>query len=162
LVDLGKLDDADLSSVARLRAFLKALKYGRRGDLAERIDVVLAEVPGLDEKDLLVILTYLDRGSKVIDSKMVWDTIERLDPDRKDLVVGCITRPFYEKGIAEGEARGEARGEAKVLARLLEKRFKFIPAAIRERIFAADVATLEEWVERACDGRDLQAIFEPN
>ena len=61
LVDLAPMEDADLSVEAKLRAFLKALKYGRRQDLPDRIDIVLAEAPVLEEKDLCVILTYLDR-----------------------------------------------------------------------------------------------------
>ena len=59
LVDLPLIDDQALSAEARLRAFLKALKYSRRPELPDCIDLVLAEAPGLDEKDLLVILTYL-------------------------------------------------------------------------------------------------------
>ena len=35
--------DEALSATARLRAFLKALKYCRRPDLPERLDIILAE-----------------------------------------------------------------------------------------------------------------------
>jgi hypothetical protein len=47
LVDLGQMEDNELSGQARLRAFLKALKYSRRPDLPQRIDILLAEAPGL-------------------------------------------------------------------------------------------------------------------
>src|SRR5438105_9257931 len=43
LVDLAQMEDRNLSSEARLRAFLKALKYSRRPDLSDRIDILLAE-----------------------------------------------------------------------------------------------------------------------
>ena len=68
--------------------------------------------------------------------------------------MGWITQPFYDKGKAEGEA--------KVLAQLLEKRFGAIPASLRQRIFAADVTSIETWVERAFDAPDLQSVFESN
>ena len=56
------VDDRDLSAQARLRAFLKALKYKRRPDLWQRIDLLLAEAPVLVELDLVEILRYLEKG----------------------------------------------------------------------------------------------------
>jgi len=43
-----------------LRAFLKALKYSRRPNLADCLHLLLAEAPVLAEADLFVILAYLD------------------------------------------------------------------------------------------------------
>lgn len=60
LVDLAPMDDGSLSDHVRLRAFLKALKYAQRKDLPARLYAVLAEAPALDNRDLSVILTYLN------------------------------------------------------------------------------------------------------
>jgi hypothetical protein len=147
-----------LSTQVRLRAFLKALKYSRRADLPDCIDILLAEAPALEEKDLFVVLTYLDKGPIALNSKVMHETLLRLVPDRKERIMGWLTQPYYEKGRAEGEAKGEA----KILTRLLEKRFGAIPAPLHQRIFAADVGSIEAWVERAFDAPDLQSIFEPN
>ena len=38
----------------------------------------------------------------------------------------------------------------------------FISPQLRQRIFAADVATLEEWVERVLDAPDLPSVFASN
>ena len=76
--------------------------------------------------------------------------------------MGWLTQPYYDKGKAEGRAEGEARGEAKILTRLLEIRFGAIPAALHQRIFAADVASIETWVERAFEAPDLQSVFDSN
>jgi hypothetical protein len=130
--------------------------------LPDCIDLVLAEAPGLEEKDLLVILTYLDRGSIALDNKVVYEALQRLVPDRKERIMGWLTQPYYDKGKAEGRAEGEARGEAKILTRLLEIRFGAIPVALHERIFAADVASIETWVERAFEAPDLQSVFDSN
>jgi predicted transposase YdaD len=158
LVDLPLIDDQALSAEARLRAFLKALKYSRRPELPDCIDLVLAEAPGLEEQDLLVILTYLDRSRIVLDNKVMHEALQRLVPDRKERIMGWLTQPYYDKGKAEGEARGEA----KILTRLLERRFGAIPAALHQRIFAADVASIETWVERAFEAPDLQSVFDSN
>jgi Putative transposase, YhgA-like len=56
LVDLGRVADEHLSAQPRLRAHLKALKYARRQDLPEKMDVLLAEAPVLEVLDVALIL----------------------------------------------------------------------------------------------------------
>jgi hypothetical protein len=64
--------------------------------------------------------------------------------------MGWLTQPYYDKGKVEGEAKGEA----KVLTRLLERRFGAVPDTLRQRIFAADVGSIDRWVERAFEAPD--------
>lgn len=154
LVDLAHVDDSDLSTEVRLRAFLKALKYNRRPDLPARIEVVLAEAPELPDRDVIVILTYLDKGPTALNNNLIRETLERLVPDRKEKIMGWLTQPYYEKGVAEGEA--------KMLARFLERRFGALPSDVRQRIFASDVGSIEAWHEHAFDAPDLQSIFGSN
>jgi predicted transposase YdaD len=186
LVDLTRVHDRNLSVQARLRAFLKALKYSRRSDLPDCIDIVLAEAPALGETDLFVILTYFNSCPIAVDSRAVREALRRLVPEREERIMGWITQPYEEKahakglaegraegisqgiaeGIAQGEVRGVTRGEAigkaKVLSRFLEKRFGELPAPTREQIFAADATSIEEWVERAFDAPDLESVFAAN
>jgi hypothetical protein len=166
LVDLAQVGDPALSTEVRLRAFLKALKYSRRSDLPDCIDILLAEAPALDEKDLFVILTYLDKGPRALNNTVVRETLMRLVPERTEQIMGWLTQPYYDQGKAEGrvegKAEGEAMGEAKILARLLERRFGALPGPLRQRIFAADVGSIEAWVERAFDALDLPSIFDAN
>lgn len=154
LVDLGPIKDSGLSAEARLRAFLKALKYCRRPDLPACIRIVLAEAPVIEEEDLKVILTYLNKGPVPVDHKLLDEALMGLEPKRKERIMGWITQPYYEKGLAEGEA--------KTLTRLLEKRFGTIPVALRQRIFAADVSSIDAWTERILDAPSLESIFESN
>jgi hypothetical protein len=44
--------------------------------------------------------------------------------------------------------------------RLIEKRFGVVPPQLRQRILAADVETVEQWVERVLDAPNLQSVFE--
>jgi uncharacterized protein DUF4351 len=158
LVDLARLEDPALSTKVRLRAFLKALKYSRRVDLADCIDVLLAEAPVLDEKDLFVILTYLDKGSAVLNHKIMGEALRRLVPNQTEQIMGCITQPFYDQGKAEGKAEAAAN----ILTRLLERRFGTLSDPLRQRILGADVSSIEAWVDRAFDAPDLQSIFNAN
>jgi hypothetical protein len=154
LVDLTQIDNSALSTGVRLRAFLKALKYGRRSDLPDCLGIVLEEASFLEGKDLLLILTYLDRGPIAVDKSLMHETLGRLVPNRKEQIMGWFSQEYYDKG--------QAVGEAKVLARLLETRFGALPASLRQRIFAADLSSIEGWVERAFSAPDLQSVFEAN
>jgi predicted transposase/invertase (TIGR01784 family) len=163
LVDLAATQDEALSATARLRAFLKALKYGRRADLPEHLDIILAEAATLERRDLLLILTYLDKGPVAVSLETIRQALHRRMPDREEQIMGWLTQPYFEqgveKGIQQGRAEGHAEGQAKSLARLLERRFGHLPTHLRQRVFAADVQSLDTWFDRAIDAADLQSVF---
>lgn len=73
---------------------------------------------------------------------------------------------YFEEGIAVGEARGEARGkaegEALALVRLLERRIGAVSEALRARIFAADLASIEVWFDRAIEATEFESVFDRN
>lgn len=150
LVDLPRIDDRQLSHQARLRAFLKALKYHRHPDLADHMHLVLSEVPALREADLLVMLTYLDKRPGALNSTVLREILNRLFPERKEQVMGWLIDPFVKscfedgtaepyvrrylertqkeatakiraEGIAEGIAEGKAEGKAEGEARVLTR-----------------------------------------
>ena len=108
----------------------------------------------IDSCRLNVILTYLEKGPKVLNNKLIHEALLRLVPDRAEQIMGWLTQPYYDMGKAEGEA--------KILARLLERRFGTLPDSLRQRIFAADAGSIEAWVERAFDAPDLRSIFDSN
>jgi hypothetical protein len=163
LVDLAATQDEALSATARLRAFLKALKYGRRADLPERLDIILAEAAALGRRDLHLILTYLDKGPVAVSLETIRQVLHRRMPDREEQIMGWLTQPYFEqgieKGIEKGIQQGRAEGQAKSLVRLLERRFGRLPAHLRKRVFAADVQSLDTWFDRAIDAADLQSVF---
>jgi hypothetical protein len=83
--------------------------------------------------------------------------------------MGHFSEPFVEQGREQGlqqgreqgRAEGEVKGEAKVLVRLLEKRFGPIPPSLHERIFASDMISIEAWIDRVLEARELLSVFEP-
>lgn len=93
-----------------------------------------------------------DQGSAALSNKVVREALERLVPHRKERILGPLTQPYYEKGLAEGEA--------KLLTLLLETRFGALPADFRQRISVADARAIEVWATRAFEARDLQSVFE--
>ena len=161
LVYLGPMENRDLSDEVRLQAFLKALKYCQRPDLPACMDIVLAEAPLLENRDLWLILKYLSKGPVKIDDTVIHETLQRLVPDRKEQIVGFFRQPFYEEGRAAGREEGRTEGGANLLIRLLEKRFGALPVTRRQSILAADVQSIDAWAERVLDAPDLQSIFDP-
>jgi hypothetical protein len=169
IIAVGYRDGWALSTEVRLRAYLKALKYGRRADLSERLDIVLAEARALCREDLNRIVTYFDRGPIPLSSEAFGKALQQVDPERKEEIMGWITQPYVEKamaqgmaqGLAEGKAQGRAEGEANSLLRLLEKRFGAIPTHTKQRIFAADLASIQEWSDRAIDAPDVDSVLAP-
>jgi len=178
LVDLGGIDDRSLSSEVRLRVFLMALKYCQRPDLGSHLDLMFTQASVLKDMDVVRVLGYLNKSPATVDKHVMDEALLRLGPERKELIMGWLTEPYYEKGMAEGRvkgeaegrakgeaegrAKGEAEGEARILARLLEIRFGAVPSSVRQRIFSASVSEIESWVERAFDAPDLQSVFESN
>jgi hypothetical protein len=158
LVDLVSINDAELSAHLRLRAFLKALKYGLRRDLPERMDVVLAEATGLQVEDLVRILVYINGGPVPASRDVIRSALRRLIPDREETVMVRWTDEYEEKGLKQGLQQGHAKS----LTRLLERRFGVVPPQYRESIFCAGVASVEMWFERAIDAPDLKSVFEAN
>ena len=158
LIDLGLTADHALSEDARLRAFLKALKYSRHSNLPDCIDIILSDSRELGKNDLWVILTYLNKGPIPMSKSVLKDALERLLPDHKEEVLGWFSQPFYDQGKAEGHAEG--RSETLVL--VLEERFGPIPLSFRQRIFAADARSIEVWVRRVFKAPDVQSVFDSN
>jgi predicted transposase/invertase (TIGR01784 family) len=169
LVDLARIDDGALSRHVRLRAFLKALKYIQRQDLAERIDIVLAEAPALEVVDVVLMLTYIGRGPVAVSKEAVRAALHRWLPSREDEIMASFGQEYFESGKATGLAEGKATGLAKGLAegkassllQLLEIRFGPVSAALRDRVNGADVASVEAWLRRFVTAPDLPSIFGP-
>ena len=90
------------------------------------------------------------------------EALRRLVPDRTERIMGWLTQPHYDQGKAEGKTEGRAEGEANILTRLLERRFGTLSDPLRQRIFTADVGSIEAWAERVFDAPDLQSIFDSN
>jgi hypothetical protein len=112
------------------------------------------------KEDLGSIFGYIEKGPIAVPYTLVYGALERIVPERRQQIMGWLTEPFYQRGKDEGRSEGRVEGEAHMFVRLMEKRFGVVPPELRERIRAANAATLEVWAERILEAPDLQSVFE--
>jgi predicted transposase/invertase (TIGR01784 family) len=162
LVDLARIEDDALSRHVRLRAFLKALKYIQRSDLAERIDILLADSAELESVDVVLLLTYIGKGRLSVNNETVRAALHRWVPSREEEIMASFGQEYFESGKAAGVAEGLQQGRASSLIELLETRFGRVPAPLQERIYGADAASMDVWLKRVISAPDLSSVFGPS
>jgi len=74
--------------------------------------------------------------------------------------VTSVERIGLEKGLQQGRQEGRQEGEARTLLRLLERRFGPVSELMRARVSAADLASLDQWLDRVLDAPTLDAVFD--
>lgn len=134
-----RLRDSGRDGLQMQMTLLGALRYGSRSSFLERIG------PMLLTKDIL-------RESPM------WQEIEteaRAEGLAKGIAQGVAQG--VAQGMAQGMAQGQAAGERRALHKILTRRFGTLPAAIEQRIAAADLDTLERWIEQAIGADSLEA-----
>jgi predicted transposase/invertase (TIGR01784 family) len=162
LVDFARIEDNALSAHIRLRAFLKALKYVLRSDLPEHLGVLLAEGAQLPTVDVVQILAYIGKSPVAVSPEALREALQRFMPNHTEEIMQGFGKQYFEEGIAVGKAEGKAEFGAQALVRLLEKRIGAVSEALRARIFAADLASIEVWFDRAIEATEFESVFERN
>lgn len=94
----------------------------------------------------------------------VYAALERVaGRDVKERIMNAVLEQVRleseERGQERGEKRGEKRAKADTLVKFLQKRFGELPSGLRGRIQAADIDSLDIWLDKVLDAPDLQSIF---
>jgi hypothetical protein len=162
VMDVGRIDDADLSRDQLLRAGLRAMKYSWRVTWNDRLQVlveVLVELRGLPQEFIEQVLRYIVRAYGPVDRQAVSAALKRAMPKKEEQMVSIAAQEWLAEGKAEGEAKGKAAGAANALLKVLEKRFGAVADDYRQRILQAQVAEVEAWLDRALDEASVEAVF---
>ena len=112
--------------------------------------------------DVVEILAYIGKGPVPVSPEALREAVKRFMPDYAEQIMRSFGKEYFEEGIAVGEARGKAEGEAQALVRLLERRIGAVSEALRARIFAADLASIEAWFDRAIEATEFESVFDRN
>lgn len=156
LADLGRIDDERLSRMATSRAGLLALKYALQA--TDPWPVLVAILEALPENDPLVrpLLVYILSVYEGVDRPMLIRAIDQAKPEGEGTMVSLAAREW----IAEGKAEGLHEGQARTLLRQLSRRFGSISDEVHARVDAADLGTLDRWLDRVLDAPTLEAVFD--
>jgi hypothetical protein len=161
LVDLAAFNDGVISTHPRLNAYLSALKYGVRSDLANHLGAII--VDDLTKMELKTMIHYIQSCPTQVSREAIEAALGALKDHQREAIMFDFTKEYLERGRAEGLAEGLAEGEikakAETLMRLLENRFGKIRQNIRKRIAAADATTIDSWFDRALSASELRYVF---
>jgi predicted transposase YdaD len=160
LIDLGRIDDENLSRDLRQRAHLAALKYNTRPDMRQvGLQRVARLLVGLPEVDVWRILRYILLQHADISKDDLDRALSLGAPERKDKIMNGFLQEIEAKGEAKGRAEGEAKGRAETLLKQLSHRFGRLPRDVERRVREADAENLDRWALRVLDARSLKDVF---
>jgi hypothetical protein len=86
-------------------------------------------------------------------------TMVKEEADAMPIEIDVTENELFKWGEAKGISLGEARGEAKLLTKFLERRFGPLQESVRDRIYAADVDTIDRWADRLDLAGSIEAVF---
>ncbi|KAF0135469.1 MAG: hypothetical protein FD153_2095 [Rhodospirillaceae bacterium] len=150
----------DGATEASLRVWrLKALKYALRppggGTWLALLEVILAEGEGLEDVDVVAVLTYLVQSQAGLAEEVIRVVLARVMPARKEEIMATWRQRYVNEGLQQGQqgrVEGERAGRAKTLLRLLSD--------AEERIRSADRERLDVWVEHSIAAPTLATCWE--
>ena len=153
VIDSRDHDPGPLLASPALADNILAVLFGTPAELPGRIRVILRRLEVLEpraRRDALTQLLILAGFRRV-----TWLIHE--EAKAMPLILDIEADP-YLAGLVN---RGRNQGESLALIRVAERRFGPLPDAVRERIRAADLDTIEAWLDRVVDAPSLDALFAP-
>ncbi|HRQ80100.1 MAG TPA: hypothetical protein PKZ97_03195 [Azospirillaceae bacterium] len=146
--------------MATLRAGPLALKYALRE--ADPWPVLVAILEALPENDPLVrpLLVYILSVYENVDRPMLIRAIHQAKPEGEESMSSLAAREWVAEGKVEGKIEGLHEGQARTLLLQLERRFGLVTDEVRTRVTAADLDTIDDWLDRVLDAPTLDAMFD--
>jgi len=151
-----------------VRLALLALRYGRSEELAERLptwEALLVELQASPDSlgELRVLFRYLLLvGDEAAQAAAVAMLETLVGPERAEELEMDVFEKYIERGRQQGLTQGLSQGKAETLLRILSARGVHVDDTSRQRILSCrDIATLEQWVDRALKASHLSEVLEP-
>ncbi|MEO5373135.1 MAG: Rpn family recombination-promoting nuclease/putative transposase [Alphaproteobacteria bacterium] len=158
LLDEGAFPGDELARREGLAALLFRLETSHEpGDLLAAVDEVVAWFRQHPDHDALRQVF-----TEVVQQAMRGPGDQNLTVPLPDdmLEVRAMLATKVEKWQRQWKAEGRAEGRAEMLLRQLSRRFGALSPDVEERVWAADVAQLDEWMDRLMDARELADVLD--
>jgi predicted transposase YdaD len=159
VVDVGDIEDEELSRDATLRAGLMELKYATRSE--QQPSKLRAVLNALKRTPSLIGpgLAYIMGAYKQIDRARLLGEVKEVMPEHEGELMSIAAREWMADGRLQGQKEGLEQGHRDSLVRILERRFGAIPGAIRARILSGNMAEVDAWFDSAVDAGALEDVF---
>ena len=160
LCDLAGLSDESIRGQVLLRTTLLLMKHIADSNLTERLPAIFGLLRALGRQRTVVgyleaLLTYLATATDTLSEDDLHRAIQAALPNEEEALMPTLAEQWF----TQGQQQGQQQGQAALLMRQLELRFGPLPETIRERIQAAEPATLLLWGERVLTARHLDEVF---
>jgi hypothetical protein len=113
---------------------------------------------GYQRQDILELLRFIDwmlRLPEILELQLKQDIILVSEEQKMKYVTS-----WERMAEARGEAKGKAEGEAKALLKLLKLRFSSLPAWVEEKVSSANVAQLDQWLDKILTAESVESLLE--
>ncbi|HYI72973.1 MAG TPA: Rpn family recombination-promoting nuclease/putative transposase [Skermanella sp.] len=169
LVDLTTIPDAELSRHPELQGGLLMLKYATRDDDPEvTLERLLGAAAVVGLTIVRIVVKYLFGVGDATQLERLRAVLGRVMPGQEDEIMPTIGDVYVAQGVAKGLAQGRALGleqghaqaKAETLMRMLRRRFGEVPEAVEQKVSAAAVSDIDNWIDALVDGKPLDAVFE--
>lgn len=162
LLDVGQVDDRELSRQRELKAGLMVLKYSGRvteHDVEEVVRRVLSELRGASDELIRLAVRYMINAYRPLSWTTLESAMKQSLSEKEQEMLSKAAEELLARGEERGIIIGEERGEAKALVLVLERRFGRLPEELLKRIGDAKPPQLESWLGLAVSATALGAVF---
>ena len=162
LIDENAYTESELSSLRNLVAAVFRLERNKAPNDIESVVDLLIDWLG-DRPDLRRMFTLWIKGT--LNKKGEYSKLLGKIDDLGDVKVMLADRleewanAYKAEGELKGELKGKQEGEALALQKLLAKRFGVIPVEITAKIANASLASIDHWLDRVLDAKQLSDVF---
>ncbi|WP_058553874.1 Rpn family recombination-promoting nuclease/putative transposase [Thiohalocapsa sp. ML1] len=162
LVDLSARTNAEIKGAVLTRLVQLALRWIISAEPVARLRELIALIEQIEDRETAVevlesLLRYYVQGTARVAEAEVRQLLQQTATGEP--IMQTFIDRYIEQGLEQGREQGLQQGEATVLLRQIERKFGPPDPAVRERVLAADPATLLAWADRILSAESLDAVL---
>ena len=167
LVDLGQVENKELSNDPRLAALLMAMKHIFAPNIMLELAREQENLLSLETIDFQLFLSYIIHTRQDIGREDVGKILDLLPLSQQEDIMAGLAQEFKDDWFAKGEAQGKLEGrlegklegKAELLVELLQQRFGSLSRDVKEKISGADSDSIRIWSENIFTASRLDEVF---
>lgn len=160
VLDLGQIDDRQLSRQPNLRAWLLVAKYatrdGQQIHVKELLVEALVEIP---DEEFRFLMRYVVETYRSYDEPTVREIIRRVRPEEEEKMMSIFAQDMITKGRQEGRQESRQEEAASILLKQMRRKFGQTPDWVNEKVKAANLELIETWSDNFVFANSVDEVF---